>query len=99
MAEHPNFPTQLSEQMDHPVYVLAKEFGYTNLVEGPGVLQVVQDDDPGVVVVVLRGDRPQELLELRHSVRVDGEGDDGLVRREGGRGEVAGGRSRRRGGR
>ena len=99
MVEHPNFPTELSDQMDHPVYVIAKEFGYTNLVERPGVLQVVQDDDPGVVVVVRGGDRPQELLEFGHSVRVDGEGDDGLVRREGGGGEVARGRSHRRGGR
>ena len=60
------------------------------------MLQVVQDDDSGVVVGVRRGDRPQELFELGHSVRLDGESDDGLV--DGGR-EVPGSRSRRRGGR
>ena len=65
----------------------------TNLVEGAGMLQVVQDDDPRVVVGVWGGDRPQEILQLGDSVRLDGEDDDGLV---GGRREVAGGRSRRR---
>ena len=57
------------------------------------MLQVVQDDDPRVVVRVPGGDRPQEILQLGDSVRLDGEDDDGLV---GGGREVAGGRSRGR---
>ena len=61
------------------------------------MLQVVQDDDLGIIVGVRRGDRPQELLQLRHSVRLDGERDDGLVVLGGG--EVTVRRGRRRGGR
>ena len=62
------------------------------------MLQVVQDDHLGIIVGVRRGDRPQELLQLRHSVRLDGERDDGLVV-VGGGGEVTVRRGRRRGGR
>ena len=62
------------------------------------MLQVVQDDDFGIIVGVQRGDRPQELLQLSNSVRFDRERNDGLVV-VGGGGKVAVRRGRRRGGR
>ena len=62
------------------------------------MLQVVQDDHLGIIVGVRRRDRPQKLLQLSNSVRLDGEHDDELVV-VGGGGKVAVRRGRRRGGR